>query len=669
MLHRSTAIGVLVTVFMGVLNLWGLILPWIPVGPQTQAIAQGDGKIVYGEGTVTTPRTRDWASGAFGSEGNTVTAAATIRHVVIKASPTADEMIAGIQTTDGALYIQRWNGSIWSAEWNVTVGDGNLPRFDIAYEQSSGEALVVYGTNTGSTNEIAYRRWTGSSWVGPTNYDAVRTSGVIQGLAMVSLGGSSDLAMVWGDANLDLSANYWDGTNNVWKTEPSAALSTGVDTLAAATSLTTWSFDLEFESVSGELLIAWGNAATADVTYVTRGAGAAGSWGSVTTNTTFAEQSDDLELSADPNSNNIILVHTGSDSGNDMEAAVWTGSAFPASIDTAAPCAANVICTLDAAVDTTGAGTSGNAAGWLTSGSATRGIVVYDDANAAGLDWVVWDSTNGWALQTDCTTACNSQPASGDDKLHRIRLNPFNDAELMWIGVDTASDLFAKKLTFDGTNLTWSSTEPSNATLEATTSSITGFAADFAYHKFIPVSGSLSVDIVDASGASVASPSLVMNALTLSFAVQTATGTFGVSSQKIRVTNTTATATWTLSVAASATTAVWDSAGTDYDFNDPTANAGDGGDTDTVGGQMTVNASGATITPQTGCTTTGLTLGSSTAFNEGVTNSVTLITAGASAGTNCYWDLTSTSISQTVPEEQPVASDYNLNMVVSVVAS
>jgi hypothetical protein len=192
------------------------------------------------------------------------------------------------------------------------------------------------------------------------------------------------------------------------------------------------------------------------------------------------------------------------------------------------------------------------------------------------------------------------------------------------------------------------------------------FRFNFEWSESAIAAGSLSVDIVDASGASVASPSMVMNA---SFTFQTATGTFGISSQKIRVTNTTATATWTLSVAASATTAIWDSIGTDYDFNDPTASAGDGGDTDTVGGQMTVNPSGGTITPQTGCNTTGLTLGSSTAFNEGVTNSVTLITAGASAGTNCYWDLTSVSISQSIPEEQPVASDYDVNMVVSVVAS
>src|SRR3989338_4317563 len=461
-----------------------------PAVQEVRAVDQGDGRIIYGEGTVTTPRARIWTSSTQSwedPESSINAAAATIRHVVVKSAPTRDETLVGIQTTGGTLYVQRWNGSSWSSEWNITVGDGNLPLFDIAYEKTSGEALVVYGTNAGATNEIAYRRWTGSGWVGPTNYDAVRSSGIVQGLAMVTTSSTDDIAMVWADANLDLSANYWNGTSNAWQSEPSAALSTGVDTLAAAASLTTWSFDLEFESISGELLIAWGNAATADITYVTRGAGAAGTWGSVTTNTTFAEQSDDLELSADPNSNNIILVHTGSDSGNDLEAAVWTGSAFPTTIDTAIPCSASVICTIDASVDTTGAGTSGNAAGWLTSGAATRGIVVYDDENAAGLDWARWDATNGWALQTDCTTACNSQPASGDDKLHRIRMNPFNEAELMWIGVDLNSDLFAKKLVFDGTNLTWFSTEPSSAALEAAMSSITGLAADFAFNRFIPV--------------------------------------------------------------------------------------------------------------------------------------------------------------------------------------
>lgn len=186
----------------------------------------------------------------------------------------------------------------------------------------------------------------------------------------------------------------------------------------------------------------------------------------------------------------------------------------------------------------------------------------------------------------------------------------------------------------------------------------------------IASTGSLSVDIVDSGGSSVSSPSMVMSAIAVSFTSQTATGTFGTSSEKVRVTNTTGTATWTLSIAAtSGATALWDSAGTDYDFNDPTAGAGDGGDADSVGGQLTLNASAGTVTPQSGCSTTGITKGSSTGFSQGVTDSITLLTAGSTADTNCYWDLTGISISQTIPREQPAASDYDINMTVTVAAS
>lgn len=181
--------------------------------------------------------------------------------------------------------------------------------------------------------------------------------------------------------------------------------------------------------------------------------------------------------------------------------------------------------------------------------------------------------------------------------------------------------------------------------------------------------GTLTIDIVDSGGTPVASPSMVMTGATFSYSFQTATGTFGTASEKIRVNNGTGTATWTASIAASATTSFWDSTGTDYDFNDPTASAGDGGDADSLGGQMTVDASGSTITPEGGCSTTGIIKGSSAAFSEGVTNSITIMSAGATADTSCYWDQTSISISQSVPAEQPAASDYNIDMVVSVVAS
>lgn len=181
--------------------------------------------------------------------------------------------------------------------------------------------------------------------------------------------------------------------------------------------------------------------------------------------------------------------------------------------------------------------------------------------------------------------------------------------------------------------------------------------------------GSLSVDIVDASGASVSTPSINMSGKTFDFSNQNSTGTFGVSSEKIRVNNTTASPSWTLSLAAVGGSGDYWNGSTDYDYNDPSSNANDGSDSDNLGGQMSLNPSVGTITPQSGCSNTGVSLGSSSSYNEESSiNSITLMSATSSASTNCYWDLTGISVSQSIPSEQP-AGTYSINMVLTILAN
>ena len=184
--------------------------------------------------------------------------------------------------------------------------------------------------------------------------------------------------------------------------------------------------------------------------------------------------------------------------------------------------------------------------------------------------------------------------------------------------------------------------------------------------------GTLSVDIVDASYVTVASPSVVFPPTVFSFGCQTNAATFGTVSQRIYVRNPDAADNgWTVSIAASATTAVWDGAVSDYDFNDA-AGAGctDGADTDTVGGQMTVDPSVGTLAigQCASCATTNITRGSSSAFVEGTTDSITLLNAAAGSNDIGDWALTGVDISQKIPIEQGAANDYDINMVVSVVS-
>lgn len=203
-------------------------------------------------------------------------------------------------------------------------------------------------------------------------------------------------------------------------------------------------------------------------------------------------------------------------------------------------------------------------------------------------------------------------------------------------------------------------TATNTITFDATSNSISG--NDLSCWLF----GSLTTDIVDAGGSPVASPSVAMATKAYQFLYQTSTATLGTASEKIRVTNSTASPTWNLTIAAStAPTDFWDGSTADYDFNDPTASAGDGGDADSLGGQLSINPTAGTVTPEGGCSSTGITKGSSTAFNQGATDEITLLTAGGSADTGCYWDFIDIALSQTIPAQQN-ATTYNIDMTLTV---
>ncbi len=185
--------------------------------------------------------------------------------------------------------------------------------------------------------------------------------------------------------------------------------------------------------------------------------------------------------------------------------------------------------------------------------------------------------------------------------------------------------------------------------------------------------GSLAVDIVDAGYATVGSPSVAMTNAAFSFACQTVTGTFGTAGQQIYITNPDAADNgWTVSLASGAATNVWDGAASDFDFNDPTGSGcTDGGDADSVGGQMTVDASGGTLAAGQcdSCTTNNISKGASGSFSQGVTDSITILTGAANSDDIGDWSLTDVDISQKIPAEQGVANDYDINMTVSIVAS
>lgn len=176
--------------------------------------------------------------------------------------------------------------------------------------------------------------------------------------------------------------------------------------------------------------------------------------------------------------------------------------------------------------------------------------------------------------------------------------------------------------------------------------------------------GTLSTDIVDAGGATVATPSFSMSAASVKTACQTITGSYGDATQRVAVDNPGgANAGWTLAIAAtSGPTASWSNGGSDtYKFNDASGSG-------CTNGQLSLDPSVATLGLSGTSTNTGITKGTSTAFISGTSDAITLMSAAASSEDIWNGYLTGIGVSQKIPASTP-AGTYTLDLTQTVTAS
>lgn len=183
--------------------------------------------------------------------------------------------------------------------------------------------------------------------------------------------------------------------------------------------------------------------------------------------------------------------------------------------------------------------------------------------------------------------------------------------------------------------------------------------------------GTLSTDIVDGSFVPVGSPSFSMSSSNTSFSCQTTTGTLGTASQRLYVSNPGgANNGWSLTIAATAPTTTWADGGNSFDFNDSTGSGcTDGADTDTKGGQLTIDPSAGTLATGlcVGCAVTNISKGASSAFVEGTGNTLTILNAAAGSDDIVDVYLTGVGLSQKVPVGTP-AGTYSINLTLTATA-
>jgi len=443
---------------------------------RASAIAQGDGLVFYGAGSNTTPQVRSYAStNSFGSAVGTVSGTQALVSV-IKTSPTKQEAVAGYLDSSGNLQVMCYDGSTWSNEWTVAVGGTGTTRpFDIAYESNSGDVMVLYGNNgTG----LGYRTKPGSSgcgtanWASASTFTPARTSGTIQWvkLAWDKRGSSNLIAAIWADAASDLSSQIWSGS--AWGNEYTSALETSLEVVAAAQDVE--DFDVEYESSSGDLMVVWaistGANGTNGVRYSTCTGGTSScTWSGKLTPATFADDATNLDISANPNTDEIVFASIGN-GGNDMQAGYWSGSAWTNTAD------------LDASAGTPLARTKLVATGWLINGSTTRSVIVYNDQSTTNIGYYTGNSGT-FGTQSDFSP---TPGFANPQKMYDIQTDPFNKERLMFSLSDNNGDLFAKRLSMTATPaFSWTNADGS-AALETTLGQATVGDFSFAYWGYIP---------------------------------------------------------------------------------------------------------------------------------------------------------------------------------------
>jgi len=199
----------------------------------------------------------------------------------------------------------------------------------------------------------------------------------------------------------------------------------------------------------------------------------------------------------------------------------------------------------------------------------------------------------------------------------------------------------------------------------------TTLTAYTAYPQIV-ITGDYGVDIVDNAGTSVIAPFVSFpTGVVATTQCNLPTAMLGIPSQKLRINNDLKTNGWNVTIAATAgPTASWTAGTSHYDYNDASGTlpgCGDGGDADAYAGQLRINPTSATLTPKTGCTASGLSLGPDTKFSEGAIDAITIASANASTARFCYWDVTNVALEQRIPPRTP-AGAYGLDMTITMTA-
>jgi hypothetical protein len=284
---------------------------------RTQPYVLPDALMVFASSTTSEINYSKYNSGAWGAISTTsYTPNSMIGYVVVKEAPTRDEYIVVTSDANNDVYARIFSNGNWHDQQVISLNANGLYRgFDVAYERTSGDALVV--ANNGSSN-FTYYIWNGVSWSGPNNYSTTATGAEPYWIQLAEDPFSDEIAMMSLHSNSRVFAAIWNGN----------AFGNNQTLTTTAGSATTESIALAYEQLSGEAMFTWNNAATTTTINYRQWTGAA--WGTASSFTITAAGGGTRWAKLAENSSSNALMYGQTDSASDLNTRQWSGTAWDA---------------------------------------------------------------------------------------------------------------------------------------------------------------------------------------------------------------------------------------------------------------------------------------------------------------------------------------------------
>jgi hypothetical protein len=289
--------------------------------------AKTDAFIAYRDSTTSlmTPKGRTWTgdTATWDSQGELPTSNSPVRFVrVVYSSIQARsyEKIVVTLSNNGFLDAYVWDGTTWLVTNDIgSVGTtANAYRaFDVAYEKTSGKAMLVYAIgSTSTTQDLAYKTWNGTVWSTESYIDDTGHATDIQYywvyLAPKQTTSSNEISLVGIDGT-DFNTVAWIWNGNSWGNINELTANSATDSREDAA--------VAYETISGKAVFGYGVSGANIQSKIWDGTG----WNNTASTLNIdGATSYWITMKSDPASDRIML--TSVDSTTDLNTFLWNAS-------------------------------------------------------------------------------------------------------------------------------------------------------------------------------------------------------------------------------------------------------------------------------------------------------------------------------------------------------